>query len=105
MNKDLPEILQDFALSSKRVTILTGAGISAESNIPTFRGPEGYWTGNIIHRRWLHTQCLFKNLKKSGNGIYIDLVFAEKPGPTRLTWRLSKWKDFSMTGLHLSHKT
>lgn len=27
-----------------RVVVLTGAGTSAESNIPTFRGPEGYWT-------------------------------------------------------------
>lgn len=30
--------------NAKRVTVLTGAGISAESGIPTFRGPEGYWT-------------------------------------------------------------
>ncbi len=36
--------IRDFAKSDKPLVVLTGAGISAESGIPTFRGPEGYWT-------------------------------------------------------------
>ena len=30
---------------SKRVTVLTGAGVSAESGVPTFRGKDGLWQG------------------------------------------------------------
>lgn len=33
----------DILLAAKRVCLLTGAGISAESGIPTFRGEEGLW--------------------------------------------------------------
>jgi NAD-dependent deacetylase len=36
--------LKQLATENARITVLTGAGISAESGIPTFRGPEGYWT-------------------------------------------------------------
>src|SRR5262245_48140724 len=28
---------------ARRVVVLTGAGVSAESGVPTFRGPEGLW--------------------------------------------------------------
>ena len=38
-----------------RVVVLTGAGVSAESGIPTFRGKEGYWT---IGARDYHPQEL-----------------------------------------------
>jgi NAD-dependent deacetylase len=33
------------------VVVLTGAGVSAESGVPTFRGPEGFWTvGSTVYR-------------------------------------------------------
>ena len=46
----LEERLAEVADGHQRVTVLTGAGISAESGIPTFRGPEGYWTvGSAVY--------------------------------------------------------
>jgi NAD-dependent deacetylase len=43
MEARLEGILEEVRREKGRVVVLTGAGISAESGIPTFRGKEGYW--------------------------------------------------------------
>ena len=43
MEEKLASILRSVRARQGRVVVLTGAGISAESGIPTFRGEEGYW--------------------------------------------------------------
>jgi len=43
MEDRLASLLGDVRAARGRVVALTGAGISAESGIPTFRGKEGYW--------------------------------------------------------------
>jgi NAD-dependent deacetylase len=42
--KKLASLIEGLEKTRGKVSVLTGAGISAESGIPTFRGPEGYWT-------------------------------------------------------------
>lgn len=37
-------IIADALGNDGALLVITGAGISAESGVPTFRGPEGYWT-------------------------------------------------------------
>lgn len=44
-----PEVVDETMVAqilhrSKKVVVLTGAGVSAESGIPTFRGSDGFWT-------------------------------------------------------------
>lgn len=40
---EIPERILRRLRSAKQVSVLTGAGVSAESGIPTFRGADGIW--------------------------------------------------------------
>ncbi len=46
-SRDLPESVERAAeavVKARHVVALVGAGMSVESGIPPFRGPEGLWT-------------------------------------------------------------
>ena len=40
--------VRDWIDEARRVVVLTGAGISTDSGIPDFRGPQGLWTKNPL---------------------------------------------------------
>lgn len=62
--------VRDWVDESSRVVVLTGAGISTESGIPDFRGPQGLWTKD-------------PNAEKLSNIHY----YMSDPEIRRLAWR------------------
>jgi NAD-dependent SIR2 family protein deacetylase len=51
---DSIKLLKSTLSKSEHLVFLTGAGISKESGIPTFRGYEGLWMENVRS----HETCL-----------------------------------------------
>ncbi len=44
----LIERARETVRAAQRITAFTGAGISTDSGIPDFRGPNGLWTKNPL---------------------------------------------------------
>lgn len=71
VQKATPEQASEVLKGKKHITILTGAGISAASGIPTFRGQDGFWK-----QRKTYGDCA------EPEKILTKVFFAEKPEAT-----------------------
>ena len=50
-SSDMAAFREHFA-KAKHIVVLTGAGVSAESGVPTFRGAGGFWRQHQAQVRW-----------------------------------------------------
>jgi NAD-dependent deacetylase len=60
--KSANHLLTEVVKGDENITVLTGAGVSAESGVPTFRGPEGFWTigSKEYHPQEMATLAMFR---------------------------------------------
>ncbi len=95
----VPEPLPDWLTGARRITVLTGAGISTDSGIPDYRGPNGVWTRDpdaeklvtlayymadpeIRRRSWLLRQAM-QDADPQPNAGHRALVDLERQGRLR----------------------
>ena len=84
MDRDLQTVSQALR-EAERVAVLTGAGISAESGVPTFRGADGLWRNHDVTR------------------LATPEAFSRDP---KLVWEFYNWRRRLISGLtfNAAHK-
>jgi NAD-dependent deacetylase len=73
----LADKLADLIVESERVIVFTGAGVSTESGIPDFRGPDGIWSkydpAEFTYQKFVgNTENRKQHWKLYQSGIFID---------------------------------
>jgi NAD-dependent deacetylase len=53
----VPDPLPDWLSGARRICVLTGAGISTDSGIPDYRGPNGVWTRDPDAEKLVTLSC------------------------------------------------
>jgi len=78
------EQARELIAAARSVTVLTGAGVSTDSGIPDFRGPQGVWTKNpAAERIWTFEH--YRGDAEVGRAAWQDRVehpmWTATPGP------------------------
>ena len=89
--------------SDDRVFVLTGAGISAESGLPTFRAADGLWAGHSVEdvctpEAWQRNPALVWEFTRRGarRGLRHSRILRT------LHWQ--SWKHSSARGFFFAHR-
>ena len=74
----------DLLARAERVTVLTGAGVSTDSGIPDFRGPQGVWTRNPAAERLSSLQAYVEDpevRREAWRQRAVHPIWDAQPGP------------------------